>query len=251
MARFKAILEYDGTDFLGYQIQAQGRTVQGELEKALARLNADRPVTAYAAGRTDSGVHASGQVVAFDLPAWRHGLETLERALNAHLPFDVAVRGLQVAPDDYHPRFAARGRRYEYKIYNAPVRSPLHARSSWHVWPRLDAGAMQVAAGTLVGAHDFATFGTPPDKARGRPGGSTVRTVRQATWRVADRMLVFTIEADAFLYRMVRSIVGTLRRVGAGEVSPLEFAQMLAAADRKQAAPPAPPQGLCLVEVLF
>lgn len=245
MSRYRAVLEYDGADFQGYQRQANVRTVQGEVEAALSRLNAGTPVTVYGAGRTDSGVHATGQVIAFDL-AWRQGAGNLTRALNAHLSRDVAVREVVAAAGDFHPRFAARCRRYEYHIYNAPYRSPLRAGVSWRVWPELDLEAMQNGAEALIGRHDFATFGTAPVS-----GGHTVRTVRKAAWRSDGPLLIFEIEADAFLHRMVRSIVGTLRQVGSGEFAPGDMTELLAAGMRQLSGPSAPPQGLRLVEVVY
>ena len=245
MGRFRGILEYDGTEFHGFQQQAGQRTVQAELEAALGRIGGGGRTPVSAAGRTDSGVHASGQVVAFDLE-WRHGDEKLLRALNAQLPVDASVRALEHAENGFNPRRAARWRRYEYRIYNAPVRSPLQTRVSWHVWPRLDMEAMRAGARHLLGEHDFATFGSAPDKR-----GHTVRTVREAKWIAEGRLLVFAIEANAFLYHMVRSIVGTLRMVGSGERKAEMMAEVLAAGDRARCGTLAPPQGLTLVEVKY
>ena len=243
--RYRAIVEYDGTDLHGFQRQATGRTVQGELEIALTRIGWQGRAV-LGAGRTDSGVHASGQVIAFDLD-WLHGPEALLRALNANLPGDVAVKALEACAPEFHPRYHARGRRYRYTLYNQPVRSPQAARFSWQVWPALDALAMQQAGAALLGRHDFAAFGTDPDQ-----GTNTVRTVAQADWQtVAGGWHTFQIQADAFLFRMVRSLVGALKRVGQGELTVAEFAALLASADRAQCPPPAPPQGLCLIEVLY
>lgn len=248
MARYQAIIEYDGTDFLGFQRQAHGllRTVQAELEAALGRIGWTGKAV-LGAGRTDAGVHASGQVIAFDFD-WRHGDDDLLRALNANLPPDVAVKSLAACAPDFHPRFRARGRRYRYAIYNAPVRSPLAARYAWHVWPpALNVEAMQAASRALVGRHDFAAFGMDPEG-----GHSRVRTVSTAEWsRAPGSRLYFEIQADAFLYRMVRSSVGALKKVGAGDLTVVEFAAILNSRDRSQCPPLAPPQGLCLVEVLY
>jgi len=248
VARYQAIIEYDGTDFLGFQRQAHGllRTVQAELEAALGRIGWTGKAV-LGAGRTDAGVHASGQVIAFDFD-WGHGDDDLLRALNANLPPDLAVKSLAVCAPDFHPRFRARGRRYRYAIYNAPVRSPLAVRYAWHVWPpALNVEAMQAASRALVGRHDFAAFGTDPGG-----GDSRVRTVSTAEWSHAPgSRLHFEIQADAFLYRMVRSSVGALKKVGAGDLSVVEFAAILNSRDRSQCPPLAPPQGLCLVEVLY
>ncbi|MGH2521495.1 MAG: tRNA pseudouridine(38-40) synthase TruA [Anaerolineales bacterium] len=245
MARYKAILEYDGTDFLGFQRQAVGRTVQGEVEAALARVGwQGQPV--LGAGRTDTGVHAAGQVIAFDLD-WNHGEAGLLRALNANLPRDVAVKMVAGCAPDFHPRFRAQSRRYRYTIYNVPVRTPLVERYAWQVWPALDAAAMQAASAALVGRHDFAAFGADPDD-----GDSTIRTVIQAEWSVGDpNWLYFDIRADAFLYRMVRSLVGALKRVGTGGLTVEGFSAILRSRDRNQGPATAPAHGLCLMEVVY
>jgi tRNA pseudouridine38-40 synthase len=247
LARYQAVLEYDGTDFLGFQRQAAGRTVQGDVEAALNRLGWAGS-SLLAAGRTDAGVHASGQVIAFDFD-WKHAPAELLRALNANLPPDVAVRSLTPCPQDFHPRYQARGRRYRYTIYNAPIRSPLNARWAWHVpSPALNLSAMMAATPCLLGRHDFATFGTDPDN-----GTNTVRTVSRAEWTAPASAgeLYFEVQADAFLYRMVRSLVGALKQVGAGDLSVSEFEELLEARNRALCPPPAPPHGLCLVEVWY
>jgi tRNA pseudouridine38-40 synthase len=241
--RVRLTVAYDGTDFLGFQRQATGRTVQGVLEKALERI-AGRPTRVLAAGRTDTGVHAEGQVIAFDT-AWRHGLPDLERAMNAVLPQDVAVHDpIQVAPD-FHPRYAARSRRYRYTVYNASVRSPVARRTSLHCKESLDLEAMQGATRLTVGEHDFAAFGRPTQ------GEVTVRRVIEAGWLAEPPWLMFEIEANAFLFRMVRSIVGTLLQVGQGRLSPDAFGVVLASRDRSRAGQTAPAHGLCLIRVRY
>jgi tRNA pseudouridine38-40 synthase len=244
MTRYRAVVEYDGTEFLGFQRQAHGRTVQGELEHGLRRIGW-QGTAVLGAGRTDTGVHAAGQVIAFDLE-WRHGDTALLRALNANLPADVCVKTVGACGSDFHPRYAAKARRYRYTLYVAPVRSPLRARYAWHVATPLDFEALQAASATLLGTHDFATFGTDPDD-----GSNTVRTVSLAEWRRAGDEFTFDIQAEAFLYRMVRSLVGALKLVGAGELSLTAFAELRQARNRAQCPPPAPPQGLCLLEVIY
>lgn len=241
--RVRAIVAYDGTDYSGFQKQANAPTVQAALEAALAQIGQEG-VTVLGAGRTDAGVHALGQVIAFDT-SWAHGLETLLRAMNAVLPADIAVRAIEEASPDFHPRYDARSRCYRYMVYNAPVRCPLARRYSLHVSVPLDVAAMQRAAQLLVGTHDFASFGQPPE------GESTVRTVFRAELQDAAPWLTFEIEANAFLYRMVRSIVGTLLQVGQGALSVEDFAAVLDSRDRSQAGPTAPPHGLCLMEVKY
>ena len=220
MARFRAVVEYDGTDLLGFQRQAVGRTVQGELEAALGRIGW---TGAYGtrggvlgAGRTDTGVHAAGQVIAFDFD-WQHGAGDLARALNANLPADIAIKALDACAPQFHPRFDARARRYRYTLYNQPARSPLAARFAWQVWPALDLGLLQAGSAALLGRHDFAAFGSDPEQ-----GSNTVRTVSLAEWQAAPgaaHWLTFDIQAEAFLFRMVRSLVGALKRVGTGELA--------------------------------
>jgi len=265
--RIRAVVAYDGTDYSGFQRQANAPTVQAALEAALAQVTQE-PLTVTAAGRTDAGVHAAGQVIAFDT-AWRHEVDSLRRAMNAVLPADVAVLALERAAADFHPRYDARSRRYRYTIYNAPVRLPMTRRQSLHVVTPLDLGAMQQAAGVLIGEHDFATFGQPTQ------GDVTVRRVLVAEWRSEvigagsalpragdgthgrdprtgdGTWLHFDIEANAFLYRMVRSIVGTLLQVGRGTLSVEGVEAALAARDRDRAGPTAPPHGLCLVQVSY
>jgi tRNA pseudouridine38-40 synthase len=241
--RVRAVVGYDGTDYSGFQRQANAPTVQAALEAALVQVTQEA-VTVVAAGRTDAGVHAAGQVIAFDT-AWRHATGDLQRALNAVLPADIAVQQVEEVELDFHPRYDARSRRYRYSVYNAPVRWPLARRHSLHMAAPLDVAAMQRAAQSLVGEHDFATFGQPPQ------GRVTVRRVLAAEWSGEPPWLAFDIEANAFLYRMVRSIVGTLLRVGRGEMNVEEFVAVLAACDRSLAGPTAPPHGLCMMEVKY
>lgn len=247
MARYKAVLEYDGTDFIGFQRQVQEPTIQGELESALRRINEGSPVSISGAGRTDTGVHASGQVVAFNLE-WRHDEATLIKAINFNLPRSIAVRQIAGCDPKFHPRFDARGRRYRYTIYNAGMRSPLRERFAWWVPESLNVKAMRQASDILIGRKDFATFGSAPDE-----GGHTMREVREARWEIVEneQLLHFYIGADAFLYRMVRSIVGALKRVGSGEMSLAEFEEAARAADRSRSGKIAPPNGLCLIEVIY
>jgi tRNA pseudouridine38-40 synthase len=241
--RVRTVVAYDGTAYSGFQRQINAPTVQATLEAALAQVTQET-ITILAAGRTDAGVHAVGQVVALDT-AWRHGVDALQRALNAVLPADIAVRAVEVVSPDFHPRYDARSRRYQYTLYNAPVRCPMARRHSLHVKKPLDVEAMQRAARSLVGEHDFAAFGQPPQ------GRVTVRRVMMADWGGASPWLTFDIEANAFLYRMVRSILGTLLQVGRGEMNVEDFRAVLASRDRSQAGPTAPPHGLCLIEVKY
>lgn len=246
MARYQAVIEYDGTDFVGFQRQADDRrTVQGTFEATLRRLKwTGRSI--LGAGRTDTGVHASGQVVAFDFAEWRHTPAEMLRALNAHLPEDLAVKQLAACDPKFHPRYAARGRCYRYSIYQQPGRSPLASRYAWQLWPPLNFEALCAASALLVGRHDFAAFGTDPDD-----GHNTIRTVQVAEWQPVADWLYFDIQAEAFLFRMVRSIVGALKQVGMGQMPVPDFAALLASRDRNRCPKVAPPHGLCLTTVLY
>jgi tRNA pseudouridine38-40 synthase len=243
VTRYCAQVEYDGTEYFGFQRQANQPTVQGELERTIQQVTG-QSVSITGAGRTDTGVHALGQVIAFDVE-WRHGPDTLQRALNANLAADVALTALTVTYKEFHPRFDAKRRTYRYHIYNSPVRSPLHRRRSWHVSQLLDLESMQKAAKLVIGEHDFATFGQPPS------GKNTVRQVFQADWRRREELLEFFIEANAFLYRMVRSLVGSMKAVGEGTWTLEEFATALTARNRGRAAQTAPAQALFLLSVEY
>lgn len=242
MARYQIIVAYDGTRFVGSQRQGMGRTVQGELENALRRIGWEGK-SILLAGRTDTGTHARGQVAAFDLD-WPHRLEALLHALNANLADDLAVRSVQPAADDFHPRFDAVSRRYCYRLFCDPVRDPLRERYAWRVWPPV--ADLTPLAGLWPGSHDFAAFGTPP-----RAGGSTVRTVRAAAWRKDDEVWSFEIEADAFLYRMVRRLVYLQVAVGQGRLSPDALRRALESGERVPLAGLAPACGLTLLEVRY
>lgn len=244
--RYKVILAYDGTHFFGLQRQGRVRTVQLELETALRRLNWQGK-SILSSGRTDSGVHASGQVVAFDLD-WSHGPEELGRAINAHLPGDVAVKKVEVARPDFHPRYDALSRCYRYQVQFVPDRDPLRDRYFWRVWPPCEVESLQAAARLLTGTHDFAAFGTPP-----RTGGSTIRTVFQAGWQIHEEEQVwFEVTANAFLYHMVRRMVFVQVLVGQQRLS-LEALRLAVETPQAVQVPPglAPPQGLFLKEVRY
>jgi tRNA pseudouridine38-40 synthase len=241
--KLMAVVEYDGTDYLGFQEQAQGPTVQQEIERALTAVTQEE-VRIIGAGRTDTGVHARGQVIAFST-AWRHSLEELQRALNAVLPEDIVVRELRSVAEDFHPRFDAVSRWYRYTILNQPLRSPLARRFAYHFPRPLDVAAMNEAAGVLVGSHDFASFGRAPQ------GDNTVRQVYRAQFTLEEPFVYFDIEANAFLYRMVRRLVGTLLLVGIGELSVDGFKEILQSADIDRAGQAVPAHGLCLMKVSY
>jgi tRNA pseudouridine38-40 synthase len=254
MAHYQVILAYDGTEFRGSQRQTwrkknsqeavEVRTVQGIFEGALRQLGwQDRSI--LSAGRTDSGVHASGQVFAFDLD-WRHSPEALQAALNACLPADVAVQTVRVVRPDFHPRYDALARRYRYRIYCQAARDPMRDRYAWRVWPAVALESLQQVAGLLIGAHDFAAFGTPP-----RAGGSTMRTVYAADWVQDGSDLTFEVSANAFLYRMVRRMVFTQILVAQDRLAVQDFARRLQQVPQKIVQGLAPPQGLTLLAVVY
>jgi tRNA pseudouridine38-40 synthase len=241
--RYRAEVEYDGTGYYGFQRQLDQPTIQYELEQALTDL-AGRDISIDFAGRTDTGVHALGQVIAFHLD-WKHSANDLLRALNARLSGSISLKALVAERPDFHPRFDARRRVYDYNIYNAPVRSPYRRQYSWHVKRTLNLEMMNSAAQMIVGVHDFATFGQPPQ------GTVTVREVYEAEWRRIDSLLVFRVAANAFLQRMVRSLVGTMVAVGDGSWTLREFEEAFLARKREKAGQTAPAHGLFLMSVSY
>jgi tRNA pseudouridine38-40 synthase len=245
--RVRAVVAYDGTDYHGFQRQALERepSIQGTLERALATIG-QKNVTVLGSGRTDAGVHASGQVVAFDVE-WAHGVVALQRAINATLPPSIVVLDLEEAAPDFQPRYDAFSRQYRYTIYNAPVRHPLFSRYAWHVPDALNVEWMQQASQSLIGEHDFAAFGLPTD----HQGGPTVRQVhRVECWR-ENEIVYIEVEANGFLYRMMRSMVGTLTAVGLGKLNVEAVREILEARHWGRVKLIAPPQGLCLTRVRY
>ncbi len=247
MQHVKVTLQYDGTNYVGWQRQAIGTSIQALLEDALAPMAGGR-VVVHGAGRTDAGVHALGQVATFSFPGTLE-LPTLMRALNAVLPADVRVLAAEDAPPEFHARFSAIGKVYEYRIVNAPIVSPFLVRYAWHVSKPLDFELLKQASAPLVGAHDFAAF-----QAAGSAAASSERIVRSIEWdcgRGFDAPMTMRIEGDGFLRHMVRTIVGTLVEVGVGRWVPSRVAGILASRDRSEAGPTAPAHGLFLVRVEY
>ena len=242
--RIKAVIAYDGTDYHGFQRQSPDRepSIQGTLEGALGKIG--QPGGVLGAGRTDAGVHASGQVIAFDVD-WRHQLNDLQRALNAILPADIAVFELEQAADTFHPRYDAVSRTYCYHLYNAPVRHPLRQRYALHVPQTLDVNAMRRALAQAIGTHDFAAFGQPT------VGESTIRSMLRADVITAETVIPIELQANGFLYRMVRRIVGTLIPIGRGELTEADFLEILRSADPSRAGPAVAANGLCLTQVTY
>jgi tRNA pseudouridine38-40 synthase len=244
--QLKLLVEYDGTDYLGWQLQPDGPTIQGVLERALA-VALREPVRVRAAGRTDTGVHARGQVVTAPVTTPPDNLGRLLRSLNALTPDDVAVRGAELVDDDFDPRRHAKSRLYEYRILASPTSSAFWRRTAWHVLVPLDAGAMATAAAALVGEHDFSAF----CGADSEPVLSTVRRVLVSELCRDDECLVYRIEATAFLKHMVRNIVGTLVEIGRGDRPASGMVEILASRDRRRAGETCPPHGLTLMAVRY
>jgi len=237
-------IEYDGAGFNGWQTQPDGRSVQDALERALAEI-AGQPMATICAGRTDAGVHALDQVVHFDTEAQRP-LNAWVRGVNRFLPPAVAVRWARTVPDDFHARFGAIARSYDYWILNDPVRAPLsHARSTWIFRP-LDVSAMRQAAQLLVGTHDFTSFRSAECQA-----ASPVRELRELTVQRRGRWIRLRATANAFLHHMVRNVAGSLVDVGLGRHPPQWVASVLAARDRAAAAPTLAAAGLYLARVEY
>jgi tRNA pseudouridine38-40 synthase len=239
--RYAARVEYDGTDFAGFQVQPEARTVQGELEAALAKISGGNRVRVMAAGRTDAGVHASGQVIAFTDPKGRSAAE-LVRALDALLPDDVAIREVRRVAAEFNPRYAARYREYRYTVWNGP-RSPLRERFALGVRDPLDTAAMERAGSVLVGRHDFSAFGVSHRQ--------PVRTVHSVRVRRTGSLVTIDVAADAFLRQMVRRVVAALLEVGHGKQDEEAIAAALASTQPAFNGATAPAKGLCLRRVVI
>lgn len=249
MARYKVILTYDGSRYHGFQRQTNSATIQGAVESTLRKLGWDGQ-SILSAGRTDAGVHAFGQVIAFDLD-WNHSAEQLQAAINSLLPNSIAAQSVVEADAGFHPRYDARRRSYRYHIFCQNTRSPVRENYAWRVWPAVDLESMARAAGQLVGLHDFAAFGTPP-----RAGGSTWRTVYHASWNSVENHwdspdLVFEITGDAFLFRMVRRLVYIQAAVGQGKLDAKVIQHSLENPPEAQLQGLAPPNGLFLMAVSY
>ncbi len=244
MRNVKAVIEYDGTDFCGFQKQSSKRTVQGDLEAAIQAVFGER-IQVVGAGRTDAGVHATGQVVNFHAPD-PIPTENLVTVINGRLSPDIRVKRCEEAPETFHARRSASSRTYVYTILNRREPSAILGRYAWHIMQPLDPDVMEAAASCFVGTKDFASFGMPY-----RPGGSTVRYVAGIAVRRRKDAILFVIKANAFLRGMARAIAGTIVEVGQGKRSVEDIPVILEARDRQAAGVTAPPQGLCLTKVEY
>lgn len=244
MTTYKLLLEYDGTTYAGWQRQPDRPTIQAALEDALRQITRC-PISTIAASRTDAGVHAVGQVVGFrsDRPLLPH---EWTRALNGVLPKTIGVRQTEVAADDFHARYDAHSKTYEYRILNQPARPALDRLRVWQVARPLDVDLMREASRHVLGQHDCTSFQGP-----NAGSNNPVCTIRRADWEQDGPLIRFTIQADRFLKQMVRALVGTFVEIGHGKRSPEALATILASKDRREAGPTAPPQGLYLLRVHY
>ena len=243
--RLALVVEYDGTDYSGFQYQPNAPSIQEELEKAVAELTREK-VRVHGAGRTDAGVHAAGQVVAFDTSVG-YEPEQFVSALNHHLPDDIAVRAAYEVESGFDPRRMAVSRRYVYTMLRAAVRSPLHRRNTYRISSSLNVGEMCVAARLFVGIHDFRRFSGSLE----RPEASTVREIFDAGVRESGSRLEFHVEGNAFLPHQVRRMAGAIVDVGLGRLEVTEVEKMIKGEETKATARSLPAQGLCLVEVKY
>lgn len=239
---------YNGSDYRGFWAVEGQRTVAGHLVAGLEKV-LQHPIDLTCAGRTDAGVHGTGQVVSFDADPGRLDPDRLQKSLNKLLAPEIAVRNIETVSPDFDARFSAKARWYRYRVLSAPVPDPLRAGLVWHVREPLDGTAMAAAAQVVVGEHDFASFCRRPDPGSDGSERSLVRRVLQTDWQAVDDEWHFEIGAAAFCHQMVRSLTGTMVDVGRGRRSPQEMAVILAARDRNRAGTIAPPQGLELTRV--
>ena len=244
MRNFKLVVEYDGTAYHGFQWQVNGATIQGELERAVREI-VGQEVRVIGAGRTDAGVHALGQVANFKSD-WPHSTDALRRALNSHLPADIAVREVEDVDERFHARFSAISREYRYTVVNREARPAIGRQYCYHFSWTLHLDPMREACRLLVGQHDFASFSGASEKAI-----STVRCLEQADCEREGDKVYFDFRARSFLPHMVRNLVGTLLQVGTGSIGVERFAEIMRARDRGLAGPAAPARGLCLMKVNY
>ncbi|HBE83915.1 MAG: tRNA pseudouridine(38-40) synthase TruA [Blastocatellia bacterium] len=247
---YRFLIQYDGTDFHGWQVQENDRTIQGELERVIGTLE-DAPVKVVGSGRTDAGVHAEGQVANVNMNR-RFTPDRLRAAINGNLWRDIRIMNVELAPDDFHARFSARNKTYLYRIVNAPVMTPFWRRFAHHESRPLDIGRMTAASRMLLGEHDWTAFSSAQ-----ADGENRVRTVTDCTiqtvWdpRARASMIEFSISANGFLRYMVRSIIGTIIEIGRGEKDSDTIQTAIVTGDRSLAGKTAPAHGLTLMKVEY
>jgi tRNA pseudouridine38-40 synthase len=245
MRNIKLLIDYDGANYQGWQVQPKGPTIQGIIEEKLGLLTGES-IRLIGSGRTDAGVHALGQVAHFKTQS-QMDAHSMQRALNSLLPSDIVIQKIEEVEEGFHARRHSKSKVYEYRILNRSLRSPFHHGYAWYIHQRLDFKEMGKATRWLIGEHDFSSF-----RSVGTPTRTAVRRVIQAEWKRGRNGLIrFEIEANGFLKQMVRAIVGTLVEVGKGKMSSDEFRRILESKDRKKAGPTAPAHGLFLKEVKY
>ena len=244
MKRVKIVVAYDGTNYCGWQVQPNGLSVQEVLEKHLSDLLGEE-IRITGASRTDAGVHALGNVAAFNTSA-RMAADRISFAMNTRLPADIRIQGSSEVPPDFHPRFTVTVKTYEYRILNRTFADPTRRLNSYFWYGPLDVDAMRQAASYLVGTHDFKSFATAKPEVT-----DTVRTIYETSLEKEDDLIRFRITGNGFLYNMVRIITGTLLEVGKGDYPPEKVKEILAAKDRKMAGATARPEGLTLVQIRY
>lgn len=240
----KILLEYDGTNYHGWQRQKNARSIQEVLEEAISAITGEK-IRVTGAGRTDAGVHAAGQVANFKTNT-RIPVEKLPYAINSRLPVDIVVKEARMVSEEFHARLSAKAKVYSYTIYNAPFPSPLLRNYTYFFPLPLDMGAMKEAASQFVGLHDFSAF-----RASGSPVKSSVRQINRLEINRCQDLIKIEIEANGFLYNMVRIIAGTLLDAGLHKINPGEVASIIRSGDRDRAGKTLPPQGLCLLKVVY
>ncbi len=245
MRNIRLLIEYDGTNYQGWQVQLKGLTIQGMIEEKLTLITGE-VIHLIGSGRTDSGVHAFGQVANFKTKS-KLDVHSIQRALNSLLPPDIVIQRAEEVEEDFHARRESKSKVYEYRILNQDIRSAFRHEYAWHIPQKLDLEEMRKATQILIGEHDFSSF-----RSVGSPTQTAIRRVIRAEWkRGREGLIQFEIEANGFLKQMVRAIVGTLVEVGRGKINADEFREILDSKDRKKAGPTAPAHGLFLKEVKY
>ncbi|TDL85061.1 tRNA pseudouridine(38-40) synthase TruA [Vibrio vulnificus] len=245
MPKYKCVIAYDGTDFAGYQVQPEKRTIQSEFEAVLAQMHKGTIIKVTASGRTDSGVHAKGQVLHFESPL-TFPTENWIKAFSALLPTDIIVLEVDIVPDDFHARFHTTGKEYRYIVARSKLRDPFKRNYAYHYPYPLNVEAMREAISYLIGTHDFTSFCSAKTEVVDK-----VRTIKEMEFEESDDFMVFRFVGEGFLYNMVRILVGTLLDVGSGKMSPHDMSAILDKKDRSFAGKTAPAQGLYLWKVFY
>ncbi|PAL09799.1 tRNA pseudouridine(38-40) synthase TruA [Peribacillus simplex] len=245
MPKYKCVIAYDGTDFAGYQVQPEKRTIQSEFEAVLAQMHKGTIIKVTASGRTDSGVHAKGQVLHFESPL-TFPTGNWIKAFSALLPTDIIVLEVDIVHDDFHARFHTTGKEYRYIVARSKLRDPFKRNYAYHYPYPLNVEAMREAISYLIGTHDFTSFCSAKTEVVDK-----VRTIKEMDFEESDEFLVFRFVGEGFLYNMVRILVGTLLDVGSGKMSPHDMSGILDKKDRSFAGKTAPAQGLYLWKVFY